>query len=236
MPDFSKRSDEIEIMDDLNYSGVKMDQTLRELEVINKWLGGNRVTLDGINRLLRNRNEAGTITIADLGCGKGGMLHVIAGWTRKNDRTAKLLGIDANPYIIDLARKSLRPDQQIQFQAIDVFSPAFRSQRFDIVIGTLFFHHFTEKQLVTFFTQLKDQVTIGFIINDVHRHPLAFYSIKLLTALFSKSSMVKYDAPLSVLRAFKKDELIGILQKSGIENFTIKWKWAFRWQVLVYKV
>ncbi len=118
---------------------------------------------------------------------------------------------------------------------MDVFSPAFQAQRFDIVIGTLFFHHFTEEQLVALFARLKDQVSIGFIINDVHRHPLAFYSIKLLTKIFSRSSMVKYDAPLSVLRSFKRNELVGILKKANIENFSIKWKWAFRWQVLVYK-
>jgi hypothetical protein len=46
--------------------------------------------------------------------------------------------------------------------------------------------------------------------------------------------MVKYDAPLSVLRAFSREELSNILRSAGIENFTIKWKWAFRWQVIVF--
>ena len=42
MPDFSKRSNDEEIMDDLNCAGHVLDQTLRELEIINKWLGGNQ--------------------------------------------------------------------------------------------------------------------------------------------------------------------------------------------------
>ncbi len=45
--------------------------------------------------------------------------------------------------------------------------------------------------------------------------------------------MVKYDAPLSVLRAFKKQELIEILNKAGIRDYAIRWQWAFRWQVIV---
>ena len=45
MPSFANRSTDPEIMDDLLYAGSMMDQTLRELEIINRWLGGNAVTL-----------------------------------------------------------------------------------------------------------------------------------------------------------------------------------------------
>lgn len=233
MPDFSKRSSQSEIMDDLTYSGTIMDQTLAELEIINRWLGGNEVTINGISTLLKNHPVEEEVRIADLGCGRGDILKVIQSWGKRNGRFTILYGFDANPYIIQLARQNLDQQPQIQLHAVDIFSQEFRSQRFDIVIGTLFYHHFTNQQLEHFFKQLKEQVSIGFIINDIHRHPLAFYFIKLLTTLFSQSSMVKYDAPLSVLRAFKKKELAAILQRAGIVDFTIKWKWAFRWQVLV---
>lgn len=70
-------------------------------------------------------------------------------------------------------------------------------------------------------------------MNDIHRHPLAYHSIKLLTDLFSQSAMVKFDAPLSVLRAFSKNELNDILQRAGITDFSLNWKWAFRWQLII---
>jgi hypothetical protein len=44
---------------------------------------------------------------------------------------------------------------------------------------------------------------------------------------------VKYDAPLSVLRAFKKRELISVLAQAGVEKYSLKWKWAFRWQLVI---
>ena len=50
MPSFTKRSTEPEIMDDLQFAGTMMDQTLRELEIINRWLGGNAVTIDALSR------------------------------------------------------------------------------------------------------------------------------------------------------------------------------------------
>lgn len=233
MPDFSTRSQAIEIMDNLNCSGEVVNQTLRELEFINHWLGGNQVTIGALNKLLPSIDPAKEIVIADLGCGSGDMLRLINRWAMKRGLRVKLIGIDANPNIVGFARSNVNGFSNIEFKALDIFSKDFQKLNFDIVIGTLFYHHFSETQLKDFFAQLRNQVQIGFIINDIHRHPLAYYSIKFLTALFSKSSMVKFDAPLSVLRAFSKAELMDILQASSQRAFTIHWKWAFRWQVIV---
>lgn len=233
MPDFSKRSEGIEIMDDLNCSGEVVDQTLRELEVINTWLGGNQVTINGIAKLFKHIRSSKEITIIDVGCGGGDMLRLIDRWARKKNKKVKLIGIDANPNIIAFAKENLKDLPHIELKAIDIFSEEFQSLKCDIVIGTLFFHHFSQQQLGLFFTKLKKQVCVGVVINDIHRHTLAYHSIKMLTSLFSKSAMVKFDAPLSVLRAFTKSELKEILLNAGITPYTIQWKWAFRWQVVV---
>ena len=232
MPDFSNRSAEVEIMDDLNCTGDVLDQTLRELEIINKWLGGNQITIESLEQLLKDCSNTQAITIVDLGCGGGDMLRIIDLWGKRKNFKLNLIGIDANPNIVAFAKRNLVAYPHIEFKTLNIFGEEFQSQQFDIVIGTLFYHHFSSEQLVHFFQKLKRQVSVGFIINDIHRHWLAYYSIKLLTQAFSKSAMVKYDAPLSVLRAFKKSELRQLLEATTIENFSIKWKWAFRWQVI----
>ena len=232
MPDFSSRSSEPEIMDDLTCTGDVLERTLHELEIINKWLGGNRITIDALEQLLHFPPHDKVITIADLDCGSGDMLRVIDAWGKMKNLRLNLIGIDANPNIIDIAKRNLSGSPHIQFQTLNVLSDDFQRQKYDVVIGTLFYHHFSSEQLSEFFKRLKQQVSIGLIINDIHRHWLAYYSIKLLTLTFSKSAMVKYDAPLSVLRAFKKAELRKILEAGANEPFTIRWKWAFRWQVV----
>ena len=231
MPDFSTRSEALEIMDDLHCAGEVVDQTLRELEFINKWLGGNAVTIEALKKILKNHDRSKPVVIADLGCGGGDMLRLIYHWANRNQVQVKLIGIDTNPNIIRFARQNIQDIPAIEFATLDIFSDDFRKMRFDVVIGTLFYHHFSNLQLSEFFCQLHRQCNIGFIINDIHRHPLAYYSIKLLTKLFSKSAMVKYDAPLSVLRAFTKNELRDVLTNSGTV-FSITWRWAFRWQVI----
>ncbi len=228
---FSNRSSGIEIMDDLNCNGEVVHQTLRELEFINKWLGGNAVTLDAVEKLTTGLKNT-TLSIADLGCGSGDMLRLLSDWASKRQIKLQLTGIDANPHIISFARTRCADHPEITFEAVDIFSDEFKKRKFDIVLGTLFYHHFDSDHLIRFFSQLKQQARIGIVINDIHRHWLAYYSIKYLTQLFSHSSMVKFDAPLSVLRAFKRNELENIMTNSGMRHYTLKWKWAFRWQTI----
>ncbi|NOS93065.1 MAG: methyltransferase domain-containing protein [Cyclobacteriaceae bacterium] len=233
MASLQNRSAEIEIMDDLDCRGEVVDQTLRELDFINQWLGGNAVTLHALKNVLKNQSKNKEISIVDLGCGSGEMLRLIAKKAVQENRSLKLLGIDANPNIIEFAKNHSSESNNISFEAVNIFSEEFRDRKFDVVLCTLFLHHFTEEQLVDIFKSLHQQTKIGIIVNDIHRHPLAFYSIKWLTQLFSKSAMVKFDAPLSVQRAFTKKELKDILSKAGIKNYQLKWKWAFRWQLII---
>jgi len=230
---FSNRSSTIEIMDDLACDGEVVFQTLRELDVINQWLGGNAVTIEALKNSWKILPKEKIITIVDLGCGSGEMLRIISKLAERENRKVKLIGFDANPHIVDYARNHSKGFSNISFDTTNVFSKDFEGQKFDFVLATLFMHHFNENELIDLFTTLKNQTRSAIIINDIHRHPLAYYSIKLLTQLFSRSAMVRFDAPLSVLRAFKKHELSEVMKKISMNDYQLKWKWAFRWQLII---
>lgn len=231
--DFTRRSASLEIMDDLACDGEVVFQTLRELDVINHWLGGNAVTINALKKSWKYIPREKEIYIADLGCGSGEILRLISRLAEKEHRKVKLLGVDANPHIIDYARTHSKSFPGITFGASNVFTKNFQDQKFDFILATLFMHHFNEDELIGLFSSLKKQADSTIIINDIHRHPVAYYSIKWLTQIFSRSSMVKFDAPLSVLRAFRKSELVEVMKRAGIDNYQLKWKWAFRWQLII---
>ncbi len=231
---FEKRSEEKEFLDDLNCEGEDLKQNLRELKFINKWLGGNNVTFSGLEQALKNTPPKTNLHIADLGCGGGDILELIAKWGRKNNKTLALTGVDANAFIIHYAKENTAAYPEINYEIQNIFSDEFSRMKFDIVNCTLFCHHFDDDSLVKLFSQLKNQINIAIVLNDLHRHWFAYYSISWLTALFSRSYMVKNDARLSVLRGFHKKELETIIRKAGFTNFSIRWKWAFRWEVVMY--
>lgn len=230
MIDLRERSNQEEIMDDLSSKGKVIDQSLKELDIINKYLGGNQITINGLKKL---RNNQKSLKIVDLGCGSGEMLRKIYLWGKKNDITLDLTGIDANPHIIKYARK--HNPAGINFEVNNIFDPSFSSERFDIILATLITHHFTTEQLIFLLSQWKNQAALGIVINDLHRHILAYESIRLLTTIFSKSSMVKNDGPLSVARSFRRSDWEYILAEAGIKHYTLSWKWAFRWDLIIYK-
>lgn len=224
-------------MDDLQLEGEAMRQTLAELEVINNLLGGHKVVLDALDRLVAKQkgNLPQPLHIADIGCGGGDTMLHIAKWAQKRNIEVKLTGVDANDYIVQVARERCSGFPSIQVEQHDVFSQEFAQTPFDVLVCSLFCHHFKDEQLVSMFAQLHQQARLAVIINDLHRHWFAYHSIKWLTAIFSRSYLVKNDGPLSVWRAFKKVELQNLVQQAGIAQYSLRWMWAFRWQLLLEK-
>jgi ubiquinone/menaquinone biosynthesis C-methylase UbiE len=238
MPNLSYRSNEKELIDDLELDNDALRENLEELALINKYLGGNQVTISGLKKLTSNTNIPVTsnqspITIADLGCGGGDMLIVMANWAKKQNLNAQFIGIDANDFMIDFAKKRTANYQNISYLHQNIFAEEFKQHQFDIVTMTLFCHHFDDESLIKILQQFRKQTRLGVVINDIHRHWFAYHSIAWITKLFLKSYLVKNDAKLSVWRAFRKKDLENIVQKAGFTNYTIRWKWAFRWEVVI---
>jgi ubiquinone/menaquinone biosynthesis C-methylase UbiE len=232
MSRFNHRSEEKEMMDDLECSGEELEQTLRELKTINRLLGGNYVTTSGLAKLFHAKPQE-SYTVADIGCGGGDMIRIMHEWALSNKKKVKFIGVDANPNIIRIAKERLIDLPDVRWKIQNVFHSEFALDPVDVVTCTLFTHHFTDPELVALLTAFRQKAKIGIVINDLHRHPLAYHSIKLLTKWFSRSPMVQNDAPVSVLRSFSKQDWKRILEEAGIENFKIRWNWAFRWQVYV---
>jgi ubiquinone/menaquinone biosynthesis C-methylase UbiE len=228
--DFSKRSYQKELLDreDIPFEDIK--RNMQELDFINKKLGGHKITLKGFKLLLQKINQ-NRISILEIGCGGGDNLRVIKEYCKKNKIPVLLTGVDINPHCIDFAR-SRKENEGIEFVSSDYkfYQPANKP---DIIFNSLFCHHFTDEEVVEIFKWMKQNSTKGFFINDLQRHPLAYHSIKWLTKIFSRSYLVKNDAPLSVLRGFKRKELEMLNAQCSIFNFQLKWKWAFRWLLIV---
>ena len=66
-----------------------------------------------------------------------------------------------------------------------------------------FLHHFKNKELVSFLKTTIQKAKIGVVVNDLHRHKLAYYLFKLI-GIFVKNKIFKKDGLTSVLRAFKR--------------------------------
>ena len=240
MPDLSKRSYQKEILDGDDSPFEDIRQNMKELDVINTWLGGHKITIKGLEQLMNWVSHPPVLGVAhpqllrvcEIGCGGGDNLRVIQQYCKSKRINISLIGIDINPHCVAYAQ-SREENEEIEFICSDYSTIVF-AQTPDIIFSSLFCHHFTEDELGFQFSWMKKNSTLGFFVNDLHRHTLAYYSIKILTRLFSKSYLVKNDAPLSVQRGFKREEIMQICERSSISNYQLKWMWAFRW-LLIFK-
>lgn len=229
--DFSKRSYQKELLDrdDIPFEDIK--RNMQELEFINAHLGGHQITIAGLGIFIK-KLQLNELTICEIGCGGGDNLKAIKKWCDKKKIRVRLIGIDINKECIEFAKENCK-GLGGEWIINDYRSVVFDTKP-DIIFSSLFCHHFTDEGVVEILQWMKSSSNKGFFVNDLHRHPLAYYSIKWLTRAFSKSYLVKNDAPLSVMRGFSKKELQQFNKKCSINNALIKWKWAFRWLLIVF--
>lgn len=230
MLSFKQRSYKKELLDqnDIPFEDIK--RNMEELDFINRKLGGHDITLDGIVTLIKGQMSFNKqVHIVEIGCGGGDNLRSIKEWAIYSKLPVKLTGIDINEECIAFAKQQKR-NSGIEF-IHSAYHETFFTKKPEIIFSSLFCHHFTNKELIEMLQWKKQNSTIGFFINDLHRHPLAYYLIKILTKCFSKSYLVKNDAPLSVQRGFQKQDWKILFEEAGIANFKCRRKWAFRWLI-----
>jgi ubiquinone/menaquinone biosynthesis C-methylase UbiE len=194
---FARRSEESELMDDLSRPDTEFDEAYRELKVVNRRLGGLRA----IERFLPHESNLLMLDVAAGGC------DISEALLQKG--VARIIALDINAKGFKFARKSW-------LLVGDAMELPFPDNTFDVVMGSLFFHHLSDDQCVRALQNMWRVSRRLVLVNDLHRHPVAYFSIRFLSAGFSKSTMFQHDAAVSVLRAFTPAELAQMAKRAGV--------------------
>jgi ubiquinone/menaquinone biosynthesis C-methylase UbiE len=199
MADFSRRADVVELMDDPSRPDAEFDHAYRELKTINERLGGVRA----VERFLPKGSDLSVLDVASGGCDIGEAL------LSKDGRVRRVVSVDINS-------RGLRRARQSHPVIADGLQLPFPNSSFDAVVCSLTFHHLSNNECVSVLREMWRVASATIIVNDLHRHPVAHASIRLLSRLFSTSVMVRHDGPVSVLRAFIPGELEELGRKAGL--------------------
>jgi ubiquinone/menaquinone biosynthesis C-methylase UbiE len=197
LSNFKHRAELTEIIDDLTQPEAEFQAAYHELKIINEWLGGIRA----IERYLPQRSNLLMLDVAAGGCDVSEALL-----KRKSCRIVAL----------DLNLRGLRLAQRAVPIAGDALKLPFADATFDVVMTSLFFHHLSNDDCVRVLGEMWRVCRGRVLVNDLHRHAVAYFSFDLLARLFSKSRMVRHDGPVSVRRALRPDELLAIAQRAGV--------------------
>jgi 2-polyprenyl-3-methyl-5-hydroxy-6-metoxy-1,4-benzoquinol methylase len=229
------RSDDSEIMDNFQLEGDALKEALDKIAQINQLLGGNKLTLKGVAKLLKKIPDSKRITIVDVGCGNGDMLRKLADFGYQNNLNLELIGIDANKFTVNYAADLSKGYSNIAYRCEDIFDKSFSELKYDIVLCTLTLHHFKNDEIVKLLGLFNKKSKLGFVVNDLHRNAFAYRLFQALCFVFRLNKMSREDGLTSILRGFKKEELTAFSEKLGFKKYSIQWKWAFRYQWIVEK-
>ncbi len=223
-------------MDDFAMEGEILSDALDKIAKINQFLGGNKLILKGVQQLIADYSKTREIVIVDVGCGNGDMLRTLADFGLKNNFKFKLMGIDANNFTIRHAQQLSENYPNISYRSENIFDEPFKQLKYDIVLCTLTLHHFKDHEIIYLLNVFYTNSTIGIVINDLHRNAIAYRLFQALCFVFQLNTMSREDGLTSILRGFKKEELITFSKKLNFKNYKIHWKWAFRYQWIISKI
>lgn len=233
---FKYRSEEEEIIDDFSMAGEDVIKTFRTIERVNTLLGGNQVLVSGVRQITDKLQATGQpIQLYDLGCGSGDGLRAIARWARKRNIPMQLIGIDANEFIVEYARKKSEAFPEIRFVQQDIFDEECRLTNVDIVTFNLCLHHFTEEKQTDLIHKCRREGAKAILVNDLHRHWLAYYAFWGFSLLTRAHKVAREDGLLSIKKGFKKDELSLLGQNAGFPDPKVRWRWAFRFEMALHQ-
>lgn len=229
---FRERSQESEWMDRPDLPIAELEQTLVEIEQVNHRLGGYGPSIDGLEHLVAGRSFSRPLRVLDVGTGGADTPRAMLAWADKRGLELEVIAIDLSEATIEFARRQTAGLRGIELRRQDLFEiPS--GERFDVVHAALMLHHLSGEVAERALRTMYERAELGIVVNDLHRHPVAWAGIHVLARIMSQSAMFRNDAPLSVLRAFSRAELRQLCLGAGIPAPLISWRPMFRWQMLV---
>jgi ubiquinone/menaquinone biosynthesis C-methylase UbiE len=234
LPDLRERVHIDEIMDDLSIMDARLHGALRDLRLTNQFLGGYAATRRVLRPLLQRRSR---LHVLDVGTGGGDSLVDLVRFGHTQACRLEATGIDLNPGAVDYAERYLddtlspRMRRRARVEVGDAMALDLPDDHVDVAVSSLFLHHFRPDDAAAILREMDRVARFGILVNDLHRHPLAYLGVLALSRLLPASAMYRHDAPLSVRRGFRREELRVIARRAGLRDVEIRWHWAFRWTV-----
>ncbi|MDQ0111252.1 2-polyprenyl-3-methyl-5-hydroxy-6-metoxy-1,4-benzoquinol methylase [Paenibacillus harenae] len=230
--DWSKRAVEQELMDDFTIGGDELREALRHLRRLNRIFAAAAPTLYGIERLYIEADKPTRLSILDIGSGSGDVNRRLLQWADANRIEIAITLVDITTEACEEAIELFQAEPRVHVTQSDLFDVPERSV--DIVTGTQFLHHFSDDELPAVILKMLAIARIGVVINDIHRHWLAWAAVWLMARFLSSNRYILNDGPLSVAKGFQAEDWERLKHSLGEKaELSYSWRPLFRYAVVI---
>ena len=227
-----KRSTEKEMMDLPRNPKALLVEDLRNLRIINRYLGGYRGVIKGLRRSV-GQDRMGRFSLLDVGTGSADIPKVIVQWARNHGIEARIVALEPDPVTAEEAAHQTQDCPEITVIRADGMAPPFQAASFDFVLASQLLHHFTDDKIIVLLKTWSGLTRKAILVSDLVRDPLAYYGIRLITRLFTRNEMTRFDGPLSVKRALTIEEWRALFREAAVGPFRLVPIFPYRQMTLI---
>jgi ubiquinone/menaquinone biosynthesis C-methylase UbiE len=189
---------------------------LRDLRRINRRLGGVALSAAAIDALVAHRDQ---VTLLDVGTGGADIPLALIERARARGTQLRVVGIDPRPEVMAAAVRanpSLALVDDLELHVADGRALPFADRSFDVVHASLVLHHLDSPDALTILREMGRVARVGVVVNDLQRSRLGWIGAWLIGHLLTRNRLTRHDAPLSVRRAYRANEMTGMLRSAGL--------------------
>ncbi|MCC3371716.1 methyltransferase domain-containing protein [Cohnella sp. REN36] len=222
-----------ELMDDRAAGGPELREALRHLRRLNRLFGASGPTLYGMERLWREAGKPARWTLLDVGAGSGDVNRRLLRWARRRGVELRIVLLDETAEACEEARRYFAREPSVEVRRGDLF--ALPAGTADVVTATQVLHHFDGGDTARAIEAMLRAARVGVVVNDIHRHWIAWLAVWLATRLISRNRYIRHDGPLSVAKGFRGAEwqALGALPTGAEWQLRYAWRPLFRYAVTI---
>ena len=209
--------DHDELLDGPLPDDVPVRGNLDDLARINRRTGGARLSRRAIGRLLDGTDER--VTVLDVGTGAADLPLDWLAAAARSGRRWQVTAIDNRPEIVAAAvarAPGLRDAASLVMEVGDGRRLPYPDDAFDVAHCSLVVHHLAPDDVVTLLGEMRRVASRGIVVNDLIRSRLGLVGAWLWGHALTRNPLTRHDAPLSVRRAYARDELRALLTAAGL--------------------
>lgn len=201
-----ERRPDPELLDGDGVSPSEAEASLADMEWVHRRLGGRALVRRRLLPFLKALPaRQGALSVLDLGCGSGHVGRDLLAAAEESGVRLRVLGLDrktSHARLVDrgtaLAAEALRlpfPDQSV-----------------DVVLSTLFLHHFAPAEVAALLAESRRVAATAVVALDLSRHRLALAAIAVVGPLAFRSRLSVLDGKTSVRQAYTPGEIAAVAE------------------------
>lgn len=203
------------------------------MALVNRLFGGVRNVRLFVADQTRRLPPRQPLRVLDIGAGICDIPIAVARWALRRGIEIHFTCLEISRYAPSIARQKIRRAglaDKIEVVQEDAFAHR-PPLPYDCAVGSMFFHHLAEPDILLLVSRLRTIVRRGLLINDLGRNWPDYLGAWLLT--LPLSSGARHDALLSIRRSFKPGDLEALLRSLPGVYVRASNTWLFRVKAVV---